>query len=143
MPISGCFPPAARFRARSFRSSDLVELVLNYVGIFAVYGVVLGFVGPSRLFWGMVPPLVLVSILLWYPFAFKTHEGYATGSAESRSHNYYGRLMYWFSLGLSMHRRHHMQPGLTWIELKQYVEKAPAGVRQRFLPRRDMQQTRA
>ena len=130
-------------RRGRIKQGDVVELGLNYLGIFAVYGTLLALLGPSRLLWGMLPALVLVSILLWYPFAFKTHEGFATGSAESRSHNYYGRLMYWFSLGLSMHRRHHMQPGLTWIELKQYVEKAPAGVRQRFLPRRDMQQTRA
>ena len=120
------------------KKQDVVDLVLNYLGIFAVYGIILAVVGPSRLFWGMVPPLVLVSILLWYPFAFKTHEGFSTGCAESRSHNYYGRLMYWFSLGLSMHRLHHLQPKLTWIELKNYVEDTPTGWWQRFLPQRDI-----
>ncbi len=120
------------------KNRDVVDLALNYLGIFAVYGITLAFVGSSRLFWGMVPALVFVSILLWYPFAFKTHEGFSTGCAESRSHNYYGRFMYWFSLGLSMHREHHVQPGLTWVELKDYVEDTPAGSWQRFLPQRDI-----
>lgn len=105
---------------------DLAELALNYCAIFALYGTVLTLVGPSRLFWGTAPALVLVSVLLWYPFAVQTHEGFSTGPAESRSHNYYGRFMYWFSLGLGMHREHHLRPGLSWIELRQYVEESPA-----------------
>jgi len=120
------------------KKQDLVELALNYIGIFTVYGGVLALVGPSRLFWGMIPALVLVSILLWYPFAYLTHEGFSTGSAELRSHNYYGRFMYWFSLGLSMHREHHLQPRLTWIELKDYVEEAHTGSGLQFLPERDI-----
>src|SRR3989442_1719425 len=121
------------------RRGDLVELALNYVGIFALHGVILMFIGPSRFFWGMFPTLILVSLLLWYPFAVQTHEGYSTGPAESRSHNYYGRFMYWFSLGLSMHREHHVQPKLSWIELKEYVEDAPAVSRKLLLlPRRDI-----
>ena len=121
------------------RKSDLMELILNYVVIFAVYAVILVFVGASRLVGGMVPPLILVSVLLWYPFAIQTHEGFSTGAAELRSHNYYGRFMYWFSLGLAMHREHHKQPKLSWIELKEYVEDAPAA-RGKFLfrPRRDI-----
>ena len=118
---------------------DLIELVLNYVLIFAVYGVVLIFIGPSRLFWGMAPALLLVSILLWYPFAVQTHQGFSTGKAELRSHNYYGRFMYWFSLGLSIHRVHHVQPKLSWIELREYVEDAPVVPgKLLFLPRRDI-----
>ena len=109
------------------KRSDLMELLLNYAGIFGLYAVVLGFVGPTRLLWGMAPPLVLVSLLLWYPFAVQTHEGFSTGEAEARSHNYYGRFMYWFSLGLSMHREHHLQPKLSWIELRRYVQAAPRG----------------
>lgn len=119
------------------KRSDVVELFLNYVGIAAVYAVVLWFVGPTRLFWGMTPALMLVSLLLWYPFAVQTHEGFSTGSAEARSHNYYGRFMYWFSLGLSVHRDHHLQPKLSWIELRSYVEPAPAGV-STWRPRRDI-----
>lgn len=118
------------------KRDNLVELALNYVCIFAFHGVILMFIGPPRFFCGMFPTLILVSLLLWYPFAVQTHEGYSTGSAESRSHNYYGGFMYWFSLGLSMHREHHLQPKLSWIELKPYVEKAPAS--SWTLPRRDI-----
>lgn len=114
------------WRRGRLKRDDLLELVLNYVVIFAVYAVVLISVGPSRLFWGMTPALILVSILLWYPFAVQTHEGFSTGEAELRSHNYYGRFMYWFSLGLAMHRVHHLQPKFSWIELRDYVEDAPA-----------------
>ena len=119
------------------KRAELTELALNYVGIVTVYAVVLAFVGPARLAAGMVPSLVLTSLLLWYPFAIKTHEGYSTGSPGSRSHNYYGLLMYWFSLGLSMHRAHHLRPWLNWLELKDYVEEAPGG-RLQVLPRRDL-----
>jgi fatty acid desaturase len=124
-----------RSRGRLQRA-DLIELLLNYVGIFALYAVVLLFVGPTRLFWGMTPSLVLVSLLLWYPFAVQTHEGFSTGAPEARSHNYYGRFMYWFSLGLSMHREHHIQPKLSWIELRQYVQRAPRG--RWWWPQRDI-----
>ena len=120
------------------KRSDLVELVLNYVGIALLYAVVLAVVGPMRLFWGMVPPLMLVSVLLWYPFAARTHEGYSMASDVSRSHNYYGKFMYWFSLGLSMHRVHHMQPKLSWIELRPFVVSKPRGL-SRWWPQRDIQ----
>jgi len=86
----------------------------------------------------MVPPLILVSLLLWYPFAVQTHEGFSTGSAIERSHNYYGRFMYWFSLGLSMHRAHHLQPALSWIELRPFVQPTPPGL-SRWRPQRDIQ----
>jgi fatty acid desaturase len=119
------------------KQADLKELALNYAGIFGLYALVLMVVGPTRLFWGMAPPLVLVSLLLWYPFAVQTHEGFSTGAAEERSHNYYGFFMYWFSLGLSMHRQHHLQPKLSWIELKPYVEPAPRG--HGLWPQRDIQ----
>jgi fatty acid desaturase len=107
------------------RRADLIELTLNYLGIFCVYGGILISVGVTRIIWGLVPPLILVSLLLWVPFAVLTHEGFSIGAAESRSHNYYGRFMYWFSLGLSMHREHHLQPKLAWIELRSYVESPP------------------
>jgi fatty acid desaturase len=117
---------------------DVVELTLNYVLIVAIYSVVLTVAGPTRLLLGMTPPLVLVSLLLWYPFAVQTHEGFSTGTAVSRSHNYYGRFMYWFSLGLSMHRVHHLQPKLSWIELRPHVEPVPPGS-SRWFPQRDIQ----
>jgi fatty acid desaturase len=119
------------------RRADLVELALSYAGIFALHGVLFFLVGPTRFLWGVVPPLVLVSWLLWYPFAVQTHEGFSTGAAESRSHNYYGHFMYWFSLGLSMHREHHLQPKLSWIELLPLVESRPVGAHQ-FWPSRDV-----
>jgi fatty acid desaturase len=107
---------------------DLFELFLNYLGIAVVFAFILSLVGALRLLSGIIPPLILVSLLLWYPFAVQTHEGFSTGSPDSRSHNYYGQFMYWFSLGLSMHRQHHLQPKLSWIELRPYVEEAPPGL---------------
>lgn len=116
---------------------DVAELVLNYAAIFIVHGLILSVVGPVRFFWGIVPPLILVSFLLWYPFAVQTHEGFSTGSPASRSHNYYGYFMFWFSLGLSMHREHHLRPKLAWTQLLPFVEKP--GVRSFSLwPRRDI-----
>ena len=118
-------------------TSHVRELILNYVGIALVYLPILLAVGAFRFVSAMVPLLVLVSLLLWYPFAFKTHEGFSTGSAESRSHNYYGRFMYWFSFGLSMHRTHHMHPYLTWMELLPFVERDPERA-VALVPRRDI-----
>lgn len=114
------------------------DLFFNYATIAAVFAVLLWMVGPARLALGMVPVLVLVSILLWYPFALKTHEGHSVGSSETRSHDYYGHLMYWFSLGLSMHRVHHEQPQLTWVELRSFVQPAPEGSFGGLIPRRDI-----
>ena len=124
-------------RRGRLKPGDVVELFFNYIGIAVVYAVVLSFVGPARLFWGMTPALILVSVLLWYPFAVQTHEGFSTGPSYERSHNYYGRFMYWFSLGLSMHRQHHLQPKLSWIELRPFVETAPPGVAS-WRPQRDI-----
>ena len=126
-------------RARGrIKRNDVIELVLNYFAIFIVFSIVLALSSASRFLWGMVPPLMLVSLLLWYPFAVQTHEGFSTGSAIERSHNYYGRFMYWFSLGLSMHRVHHLQPKLAWIELRPFVQPAPPGS-PRWRPQRDIQ----
>jgi fatty acid desaturase len=119
------------------KRADLTELLLNYAGIFALHGLFFFLVGPERFLWGVLPPLVLVSLLLWYPFAVQTHEGFLTGSAEARSHNYYGHFMFWFSLGLSMHREHHLHPRLAWIQLLPLVQKAPVGTH-RFWPQRDI-----
>lgn len=118
------------------------ELLLNYLGIALVYLAIFLLVGLERMVSGMLPLLVIVSLLLWYPFAFKTHEGFSTGSPESRSHNYYGRLMYWFSFGLSMHRTHHLRPHLGWIELLPFVEPAPSTA-SALIPRRDIRNDRA
>lgn len=106
---------------------DVVEWVLHYGFIFAFY-IAIGMVaGVERTAWGLFVPLVLVSHLLWYPFAYYTHEGHSTGASEFRSHNYYGLVMYWLTLGLSMHRVHHEHPRLSWIEMLPYVERNPNG----------------
>ena len=126
------------FKRGAIDRSHVVNLLLNYVGIALVFAVILAVVGPARLFWGMFPTLILVSLLLWYPFAYKTHEGFSTGPARTRSHDYYGHFMFWFSLGLSLHRVHHMRPHLAWIELKQFVRKDPVrGFR--LFPRRNIE----
>jgi fatty acid desaturase len=104
---------------------DIAELLINYVVLIGIYGSIGYFVGGERLAWGMIPSLILVSHMLWYPFAVKTHEGFSTGAQETRSHNYYGSFMYWFTLGLSVHREHHMYQQLSWIELKQFVQPYP------------------
>ncbi len=119
------------------KRADIVELIWNYALIFLVYGAVALWVEPYRLLWGLVPALVGVSLLLWYAFAYETHEGYSTGAAASRSHNYYGRMIYWFSLGLSMHRAHHLDPKLSWLDLKEHVESAPGPLWRRLFPKRD------
>jgi ring-1,2-phenylacetyl-CoA epoxidase subunit PaaE len=118
--------------------SHVLDLFLNYAGILTVYSALLAVVGPARLFWGVFPTLILVSLLLWYPFAYKTHEGFSTGAPATRSHDYCGQFMFWFSMGLSMHQAHHLQPGLAWIELKQFVRKDSAdGFR--WVPRRHIE----
>jgi hypothetical protein len=114
------------------------ELLFNYGLIAAVFVTLAVLVGPTRLAWGMGPVLVLVSMLLWVPFALKTHEGHSVGSSETRSHDYYGHLMYWFSLGLSMHRVHHENPQLTWVELNSFVQPAPRGTLGGLIPKRDV-----
>jgi fatty acid desaturase len=73
-----------------------------------------------------------VSLLLWYPFAIKTHEGWSQGAPETRSHNYHGRFLYWFSFGLSAHRSHHLDQTLNWMDLRAHVSAAPG--RRSLLP---------
>lgn len=114
------------------------DLMLNYATIGAMVGILLAAVGPMRLVWGWLPALVMVSMLLWYPFALKTHEGHSVGPSETRSHDYYGHLMYWLSLGLSMHRVHHEQPQLSWLELRSFVQPAPKGSWGGLIPHRDI-----
>ena len=46
---------------------------------------------------------------------------------RDRSHNYYGKTMFWLTLGLSMHRVHHEHPRLAWIESLPFVEEDPRG----------------
>lgn len=115
-----------RARGRLHRA-DVTELALNYAGLAAVFGALGVAVGPARLAQGMLPALVLCSLLLWHPFALKTHEGWSQGDPVTRSHDYFGLLPYWFSFGLSLHRVHHLRPQLAWLELLPYVQATPAG----------------
>jgi fatty acid desaturase len=110
-----------------FNRKDKIEWVLNYVYVTLVHVWIASFVGVPRVALGLFVPLVLVSMLLWYPFAYKTHEGHSLGESEFRSHNYYGHVTYWFTLGLSMHRIHHEHPNLAWFEMHQFVEENPSG----------------
>jgi len=118
---------------------DAVEWAMNYVFLFALYGSIGYFAGWQRLAIGMGAPLVIVSLVLWYWFALKTHEGFSVGDSEFQSHNYYGRLTFWLTLGLSMHRVHHEHPKLTWIEALPFVEEDPLGFWNSYLGiRRDI-----
>lgn len=109
------------------KRADWIEWGLHYVFIFALYIAIAMMVGVPRVAVGLFVPLVLVSYLLWYPFAYFTHEGHSTGESGYRSHNYYGRVLYWLTLGLSMHRVHHERPRLGWIEMLSFVEEDPRG----------------
>ena len=105
-----------------FSRSDRIEYVLTYVGLIAIYGAIASVVGVQRVLLGLIPSAILHSLFLWYFFAIKTHEGYHLGMAARRSHNYYGKLIYWLSFGLSMHRTHHMKPQLAWLQMSSEVE---------------------
>lgn len=107
---------------------DIIELLCTYLGLSVLYGSLAALVGVERVVTGAIPSLVLVSILLWYPFAVRTHEGFSLGAPDQRSHNYFGFAAYWFSLGLSMHRSHHLHPRLSWIELLAHVERKPGAL---------------
>jgi fatty acid desaturase len=119
-----------------FTRSDRLEFALTYLSLFAIYGTIAAFVGVQRVLFGLLPAAILHSLLLWYFFAIKTHEGYYMGMAAGRSHNYYGKLLYWISFGLSMHRTHHMKPQLAWLQMSGEVQ--PGTWRQRISFERDI-----
>lgn len=125
-------------RRKRLDAGDLLDHLINGAGAIGVYVAVGYFVGWQRVVLGVVPPCLLVSLFLWYPFAVKTHEGFSTGDPESRSHNYYGLLMFWISCGLSMHRVHHMHPSIPWLALRRHVRPAPGPWWRRLIPRRDI-----
>jgi len=106
---------------------DVIEWVFHYVFIFALYIGIGLLVGVPRTAIGLFVPLFFVSLLLWYPFAYFTHEGYSDGDSEYRSHNYYGKAIFWLTMGLSMHRVHHEHSRLAWIEMLPFVEEDPRG----------------
>jgi fatty acid desaturase len=124
-------------RNGKFRAKDWLEHVATYVVYAAIYGAIIAQVGAERFLLGLIPATVLHAYLLWYPFAIMTHEGYSTGSVESRSHNYYGRLAYCLSFGLSLHRVHHQYPKLAWLEMTPYIQDG--GTRRNLTFRRQIQ----
>jgi fatty acid desaturase len=106
---------------------DVIEWIVHYIFIFALYIGIGLLVGVDRAAIGLFPALFLVSLMLWYPFAYYTHEGYSMGAKEHQAHNYYGKVMFWLTLGLSMHRVHHEHARLAWIEALPFVEEDPRG----------------
>jgi fatty acid desaturase len=114
------------WKSGRFRRSEQIEYAVHYLTVAVVYGSLIYLTSVERVLVGLLCSATLHSLLLWYAFAIKTHEGYSTGPAETRTHNYFGRFLYWFSFGLSMHRLHHMQPKLAWIQMAGQV---PAGRR--------------
>jgi len=105
------------WRSGRFPRRDRIEYVLSYLAVGVVYGTIAYFTSLERVVVGQLTSATLHSLLLWYCFAIKTHEGYSTGALETRSHNYDSRLLYWLSFGLSMHRLHHMEPRLAWLQM--------------------------
>lgn len=100
----------------------LLEWLCTYLFFGAFFGAIVYVNDWERVLMGLLPAQILNSFLLWYPFAVKTHEGHKTGSQETRSHDYYGAFMYWLTMGLSLHRAHHMNPQLGWLQLKPFVQ---------------------
>lgn len=124
------------WRNGQFKRADQLEYVATYLVEAVIYGAIVYFAGIERLILGLLPACALHSLLLWYGFAIKTHEGYSTGTPETRSHNYYGRTLYWLSFGLSMHRLHHMKPRMAWLQM---ANEVPRGTLvQRLQLQRDM-----
>lgn len=111
-------------RNRIFKSRDWLEYfatITAYVVVFGAIGWATGFAQVLiRLFFSEI----LHGFLLWYVFALRTHSGYSTGPLEERSHNYPGRLLHFASAGLSMHRLHHLRPGLSWFEATAHIPPA-------------------
>lgn len=101
------------------------EIIITYLAYGAIYGTLVYLVGWERVLYSLLPAQILNSFLLWYPFAVKTHEGHEVGAQEYRSHDYHGNFLYWLTMGLSMHRAHHMKPHLGWLQLRPYIKKGP------------------
>jgi fatty acid desaturase len=111
-----------------------IEWGFTYLFFTLYFGSIAYFVGVERILLGLIPAQILNSFLLWYPFAVKTHEGHLTGKQEYRSHDYYGPLFYWLTLGLSLHRAHHMFPSKGWLQLMPYIQKGPLFKRSIYRP---------
>ncbi len=103
----------------------LWEWLFSYTFFIIYFGIIAYNVGVERILLGLLPAQIINSFILWYPFAVKTHEGHHVGDQRIRSHDYYGHFMYWATMGLSMHRAHHMHPQLGWLQLRKFIQKGP------------------
>ncbi|MGA9520739.1 MAG: fatty acid desaturase [Myxococcaceae bacterium] len=125
-------------RTRGLLTRELaLELALTWAFYAAIAIALASQVGWARVLSGYFPAGILHALLLWYPFAIKTHEGYSTGDERERSHDYHGKLAYWFSFGLSLHRVHHLKPHLGWLEMFPFIQ--PCSWWQALTFRRDVQ----
>jgi fatty acid desaturase len=111
-------------RHRIFKRREWVEYGLNVVALALIFGAIGALTGYGQMLIRLIFSEILHGFLLWYVFAIRTHDGYSTGPEEERSHNYHGRLLHFLSGGLSMHRLHHTQPGLSWLQMTDLVPKA-------------------
>jgi len=100
------------------------EYILSYLFFFMFYGLIAYEVGVERILYTLLPAQIINSFILWYPFAIKTHEGHYVGAQEFRSHDYYGKFLFWLTCGLSLHRAHHLYQRKGWLELYPYIQQA-------------------
>ena len=107
-----------------FSRADWIEYLLTLLAFGVVFGSIGWMTGYGPMLIRLVFSEILHGFLLWYVFALRTHAGYSTGSLESRSHNYAGKLIHFLSGGLSMHRLHHLRPGLSWLEAADHIPEA-------------------
>jgi fatty acid desaturase len=125
-------------RHGKFSRRDALTEALNWLTAVVVYAAVVYAVGWQRALPGVGLPMVLVSLVLWFFFAIRTHEGHSRGAPETRSHNYYGAALYWLTCGLSLHRVHHLNPALPWLHMRRDVPRAPGPWWRRIIPLRDV-----
>lgn len=107
-----------------FKRRDWIEYGITLAAYIVVFGAIAWFTGFGQLLIRLFFSEILHGFLLWYVFALRTHSGYSTGPEEERSHNYPGKLLHLASGGLSMHRLHHLKPGLSWLEVTQHIPEA-------------------
>lgn len=103
----------------------VIEVIVVNLCYIAIFGSLCYFAGWERVLMGIIPAQILNAFLLWYPFSVMAHEGRHTGDQEFRSHNYYGKTLYWVTMGLSLHRAHHLKPQLGWLQLKSNIQEGP------------------